>query len=110
HGKRRRKMAVMRIGGTTRRGLYQGRRYGRKIGMDLAGKSQAIMHGGHDGHWLDDATLAHKVESVLFRDPHIPKGQININAEHGVVVIRGEVQTPDDIREIERTIKHIDGV
>lgn len=33
----------------------------------------------------DDATLAQKVMSELFRDPHVPKGAINVNPENGVV-------------------------
>ena len=39
----------------------------------------------------DDVTLAHKVETIIFRDGEVPKGQININAEDGVVTLRGEV-------------------
>jgi osmotically-inducible protein OsmY len=39
----------------------------------------------------DDATLAHKVETTIFRDHDVPKGQILVNAEHGVVYLRGEV-------------------
>jgi osmotically-inducible protein OsmY len=80
------------------------------MGGDIADKRQAMRH-SHDAHEpLDDATLAHKVESVLFRDPHVPKGRININAEHGVVVLRGEVEQPNELRDIERTVKDIDGV
>ncbi len=40
----------------------------------------------------DDATLKDKVESELFRDESAPKGQINVNAENGVVYLRGEVE------------------
>ncbi len=47
---------------------------------------------------------------MLFRDPDVPKGSLNINAEHGVVVIRGEVRTPEQIRDIEQRVERIDGV
>jgi osmotically-inducible protein OsmY len=40
----------------------------------------------------------------------VPKGSLNINAEHGVVVIRGEVRTPEQIRDIEQRVERIDGV
>ncbi len=83
----------------------------RKMTMQMAGRREALLHAGHNtGEPLDDATLAHKVESILFRDPDVPKGSINVNAEHGVVVLRGEVRTPDDIRDIERRVSHIEGV
>lgn len=39
----------------------------------------------------DDATLRDRVESELFRDPGVPKGQMNIDAAAGVVTLRGTV-------------------
>lgn len=109
-GNRRRKMAGQRTGRLLRRTFRALDKTGRKLGGDISGKRQALLH-GHDAHeQLDDATLAHKVESVLFRDPHVPKGRININAEHGVVVLRGEVEQPNDLHNIERTVKDIAGV
>ena len=39
----------------------------------------------------DDATLRDRVESELFRDPDVPKGQMNIDAAAGVVTLRGTV-------------------
>ena len=49
----------------------------------------------------DDVTLARKVETEIFRDADVPKGQINVNAENGVVVLRGEVEEPELIRDLE---------
>lgn len=109
-GRRRRKQAVQRAGHVARRSLRGLGRAGRKMGADVAGKRAAMMH-GRDGHEpLDDATLAHKVESILYRDPNIPKGRININAEHGVVYLRGELQRDSEMRDIENAVRHIDGV
>jgi osmotically-inducible protein OsmY len=59
---------------------------------------------------LDDYTLAQKVESELFRDPSFDKGKINVNAENGVVVLRGEVQRPEEINSIEAQVRRIEGV
>ncbi|MDP8956232.1 MAG: BON domain-containing protein [Actinomycetota bacterium] len=58
----------------------------------------------------DDATLAHKVESEIFGDPNIPKGKINVNAEDGVVVLRGELDHPEDINSLEARVQKIPGV
>jgi hypothetical protein len=59
---------------------------------------------------LDDATLAHKVESVLFRDRHVPKGRISVNAERGAVFLRGELESQDLIQELEQAVRAIAGI
>jgi osmotically-inducible protein OsmY len=46
----------------------------------------------------------------VFRDPSIPKGQINVNAENGVVVLRGQVDSPDLIKELEKKARNVQGV
>jgi osmotically-inducible protein OsmY len=42
----------------------------------------------------DDVTLAHKVETEIFRAPDAPKGRVSINAENGVVFLRGAIDDP----------------
>lgn len=61
-------------------------------------------------HELDDVDLAHKVETVLFRDPSVPKGRISVNAERGVVFLRGEILEGDVIRDVEAAVRRIPGV
>jgi hypothetical protein len=51
---------------------------------------------------LDDVSLARKVESIIFRDDDVPKGDIDVNAADGVVWLRGEAKTPEMIKELER--------
>jgi osmotically-inducible protein OsmY len=58
----------------------------------------------------DDATLAQKVMTELFRDQHVPKGAINVNAENGVVLLRGEIEEPAMIVEIVAKTRRIRGV
>ena len=58
----------------------------------------------------DDATLAQKVETEIFRDPEVPKGQINVNAEDGVVILRGEVERPELIVDLEEKTRSVQGV
>jgi hypothetical protein len=50
---------------------------------------------------LDDVGLARKVETVIFRDDNVPKGNIDVNAADGVVWLRGEAKTPEMINELE---------
>jgi osmotically-inducible protein OsmY len=59
---------------------------------------------------LDDATLAQKVESEMFRDAEVPKGQISVNAEDGVVLLRGEVERPELIASLEEKARSVQGV
>jgi osmotically-inducible protein OsmY len=63
-----------------------------------------------DDPYPNDPTLVQTVESEIFRDPDIPKGQININAENGVVVLRGQLDNPDQIRRVEESVRAIPGV
>jgi osmotically-inducible protein OsmY len=58
----------------------------------------------------DDATLKDKVESELFREEHEVKGAININAQQGVVQLRGEVPSQDLIDVLVEKTEKIQGV
>jgi hypothetical protein len=58
----------------------------------------------------DDVTLAHKVESEIFRDSDVPKGQVNVNAEDGKVVLRGQVESPELIEELVSRARKVQGV
>jgi osmotically-inducible protein OsmY len=55
-------------------------------------------------------TLARKVETEIFRDPEVPKGQIDVNAEGGVVILRGEVERPELIKDLEEKTRSVQGV
>jgi osmotically-inducible protein OsmY len=57
-----------------------------------------------------DRTLAEKVETEIFRDPTLPKGQIDVHAEQGVVYLHGEVQSRDLVEELERATRRVQGV
>ena len=58
----------------------------------------------------DDATLARKVETEIFRDGDVPKGDIVVNAERGRVVLRGEVPSEDMGARLESAARKIPGV
>jgi osmotically-inducible protein OsmY len=92
----------------------QGSRRGRKlvhhVSSDARGYVGRARHacGAHEE--LDDATLVDKVESIVFRARDVPKGQININAENGVVFLRGEVEHPELVGALEARVRKVDGV
>jgi hypothetical protein len=59
---------------------------------------------------LDDVTLARKVESELYRRANLPKGHVVINAEDGVVFLRGVMDRQEDIDRMEAATRRIAGV
>ena len=75
-----------------------------------AGRAKGAIKGVGGGKDYDDATLAHKVETVLFRPDDVPKGKINVNVEYGKVVLRGEADTQEMIDDLVRRAKEIEGV
>jgi len=58
----------------------------------------------------DDATLAHKVETELFRPADAPKGQVSVNVNDGVVELRGELSDQRQIDELGENARRIGGV
>ena len=110
-GKSRRAYARDRMAGTMRRCMRALGRSTRGATADTYGLAQQAQHLRPE-HWSvpNDATLANRVESELFRDPDIPKGRINVNAEAGMIVLRGELDRPDQIRAIEDRVNRMPGV
>jgi hypothetical protein len=76
----------------------------------VIGLAHTITHRDHRTPEIDDITLVRKVESELFRDRTVPKGQISINADRGIVVLRGQIDDPDKMRQIENAVRKITGV
>ena len=59
---------------------------------------------------LNDPALARKVESEVFRGEDIPKANISVNAEHGVIYLRGEVPSREVMTELETRARGVAGV
>ncbi|HEX2030701.1 MAG TPA: BON domain-containing protein [Actinomycetota bacterium] len=108
-GKRRRNVLKDRVAGTARTVAGKAQQRGRYVASTAAGKIEAIRH-RQDQPPENDQTLAHKVESEVFQPADLPKGQVNVNAENGVIVLRGQVKTPDHVKEIERRARKVQGV
>src|SRR5215211_6430386 len=110
-GRRRRAMARDRLVATFRRGGRRAGRLRRRIGAGAYGVRQKVTHlRPEDASTPDDVTLVRRVESEVFRDPDVPKGQININAEDGVIILRGQVERPEQIEELEARVRKVHGV
>ena len=110
-GKGRRAKARDRTAAVARRGLRKGETQLRRLASRAEGTAERLARRQRPANRvLDDAGLAAKVETMLFGDPRIPKGALNVNVEGGVVIVRGEVGGSNDIDAIERAVRRIGGV
>lgn len=109
-GNRRRAVAKDRIAAFGRRLV----RRGESAGGGAASQAQALKakatHLREEPKELDDVTLARKVESEIFRDADAPKGRVSVNVANGVVQLRGEVERPDLVEELEAATRKVQGV
>jgi osmotically-inducible protein OsmY len=58
----------------------------------------------------NDQALAERVKSEIFQPADAPKGSVNINVEHGIVYLRGHVDKKDQIEELAKQARSVDGV
>ena len=109
-GRRRRKELADRTAGLFRRTGRRAERAGRGVGARVYGMSQQVQHLREEPKDFDDVTLARKVESEIFRDADVPKGQIDVNVQEGVVQLRGEVPNPDMLKDLVEKTRQVQGV
>jgi hypothetical protein len=111
NGARRRNMTRDRFLAFFRQGGRTAGRAGRAVAAEAYGVKQKATHlREEEKPQPDDVTLARKVETEIFRDAEVPKGQINVNAEGGVVYLRGEIADPDLINDLEKAARNVQGV
>jgi osmotically-inducible protein OsmY len=110
-GNRRRSMTRDRVLAFFRRTGRQAGRAGQTAKSQAYGMTQKAAHlKERPKEQPDDGTLAAKVETELFRDADVPKGDINVNAENGVVFLRGQVEDESLIEALGKSAKKIQGV
>jgi len=107
NGRRRRKIAVDKAGKLARKAGQQAQ----GVAAQAQGLKEKATHPSEqEKPQPDDVTLARKVESEIFRDADVPKGQINVNVEDGVVYLRGELEQRDLIDDLEAQARKVQGV
>ena len=107
NGRKRRKEAINRAA----KAFRQSGRKGQAVAAQAQGFKQKATHlKEQEKPQPDDVTLARKVESEIFRGADVPKGQINVNVEDGVVYLRGELEQPDLIEDLGAQARKVQGV
>jgi osmotically-inducible protein OsmY len=112
NGARRRNVARDRVAAFFRRrsrGAAQRARYAQGVAQGAVHQATAAVSGDKERTY-DDATLTSKVESEIFRAPDAPKGRVNVNVEHGIVYLRGELDRPEQIESLVAAARQVDGV
>ena len=107
NGRRRRKELIKRTGKAFKQA---GKRAGDTAAQAEGVKQKATHRTEQEKPQPDDVTLTRKVENEIFRDGGVPKGKINVNVEHGVVYLRGELEQPDLIKDLESQARKVQGV
>ena len=110
NGARRRHVARDRVLAFFRSRARGASRTARRAKADAYGVEQKLRHREEVPKDYDDATLAHKVESEIFRDSDAPKGSVSVNAEGGVIQLRGEIDRPELIEELVEKTRRVQGV
>jgi osmotically-inducible protein OsmY len=114
HAARRRHMVRDRTLATARRrarASVRRAKYLEGVAEGVAYKAAHTVPGvGGRGEPPDDVTLAQKVESTAFRRAHVPKDRVSVNAENGVVFLRGELDDETQINTLVRMAATVEGV
>jgi osmotically-inducible protein OsmY len=110
-GRRRRNLLRDQLMARTRRMARGFKALWRGAAAETYGVSHRIVHLVPKQTEIgDDETLRQRVESQLFRDRHVPKGNLNISAEHGMIILRGELDSPLEIAQLEERVRRMPGV
>lgn len=92
------------------RGSDRIERKARYVGATAQGLKQRATHAGGQQAPENDQTLAHKIESEVLSRWNVPKGKISVNAEGGIVYLRGQLDDANQISEVEQEARKVTGV
>jgi len=109
-GRARRAQFVDWSGVRLRRGWRELNQIAARTGSNAAAFPQRMVSLRSGPRPADDLTLRDRVESEVFRNADLPKGQINLVVESGVVTIRGQVDNAFQIASVEKAVLKVPGV
>lgn len=104
HKTKDRLAAVMR---RRRRELGQKARY---VGGQMEGVGHRMTGAGQGQVPADDRTLESKIQSEVLGGDEFGDASINVMVADGIVDLRGELRTPDDINRLEAAVAAVPGV
>jgi hypothetical protein len=109
-GRARRARFIDWSGARLRRGWRTLNQLGMRTSSNAAALPQRMVSLRSGSRPVDDLTLRDRIESEVFGNPDLPKGQINIDVSSGVVTIRGQVDNAFQIATVEKAVLKVPGV
>lgn len=110
-GRARRARLLDQGGAALRRGARHATQAVNRVRSDLEGRVSAIQAARDvSTRPTDDGTLGDRIRSTVFRDGSLPKGDVNINVERGIVVLRGEIPDQATRERLVAEVEAVDGV
>jgi hypothetical protein len=110
HGRARRAQFLDWSRARLHRGLGALNQLGARTGASAGAFPQRMVSLRSGSRPVDDLTLRDRVESEVFRNPELPKGQINVDVSSAVVTIRGQVDNAFQIAAVEKAVLKVPGV
>lgn len=93
-----------------RTGRWAGRTTRYTTGL-IRGKTMAALNAMRPHHYDNsDHVVLDRIESIVFRDPAVPKGSVNIDVVNGRAELRGALEDPYWIDELEKRVRAVPGV
>ncbi len=109
-GARRRNIARDKFGSWMRKLGLRSARISKHAAGHVEGVVMETVPHRRDNPNPDDVTLKDRVESELFRDAKVPKGQLNVNVAQGAVELRGQLESQQMIDDIVARVQGIPDV
>jgi osmotically-inducible protein OsmY len=109
NGKARRIRVVERSGHLARVAEHRARRQARYIEHTVRGRLEHFA-GGDVPRYAEDRTLLDRMESELFANRSIPHGKITFEVEGTTVILRGELDSAQEMERVEELVRKVPGV
>lgn len=109
NGRSRRIRVVERSSHLARLAEHRARRQARYIEHTVRGRLGHLA-GGDVPRYAEDRTLLDRVESELFANRSIPHGKITFEVEGTTVILRGQLESAEEMDVVEEAVRHIPGV
>ena len=109
NGKARRIKVVERSGHLTRTASKRVGREARYVFNTVSARTRRVLS-QEQPEFADGNTLLDRVESELFADRSIPHGRLNFEVEGTRVILRGELDSADEMFKVEGAVRRVPGV
>jgi osmotically-inducible protein OsmY len=108
-GAKRRAQAQERARELVGRGKAAAEEAGEAVSAEAESMKEKAQDAAKQAADVDDQTLKQKVETEVLGG-EAPKGQVDVNVANGVVTLRGELEQPGLIEDLEQRVRKVQGV